>query len=92
MNDLVAKRELAFEAKDILESKAFEKAKADLQATAWSTPLPPPPPPTNASSTRRPDQGDRRDRRPAQSPDQRIQRRRAGPEPGRRLMAEGAHG
>ena len=31
MNDLSAKRELATEAKDILESKAFEKAKADLQ-------------------------------------------------------------
>jgi hypothetical protein len=31
MNDLSAKRELAIEAKDILESKAFEKAKADLK-------------------------------------------------------------
>jgi hypothetical protein len=31
MNDLSAKRELATEAKDILESKAFEKAKADLK-------------------------------------------------------------
>jgi hypothetical protein len=31
MNDLSAKRELALEAKDILESKAFDKAKADLR-------------------------------------------------------------
>jgi hypothetical protein len=31
MNDLVAKRELAFEAKDIIESKAFEKAQADMR-------------------------------------------------------------
>jgi hypothetical protein len=31
MNDLSAKRELATEAKNILESKAFEKAKADLK-------------------------------------------------------------
>jgi hypothetical protein len=31
MNDLVAKRELAFEAKDILESKAFEKVQADMR-------------------------------------------------------------
>jgi hypothetical protein len=31
MNDLSQKRELATEAKDILESKAFEKAKADLK-------------------------------------------------------------
>ena len=30
-NDLVAKRELAFEAKDILESKAFEKVQADMR-------------------------------------------------------------
>ena len=31
MNDLSPKRELATEAKDILESKAFETAKADLR-------------------------------------------------------------
>ena len=30
-SSLVAKRELAFEAKDILESKAFEKVQADLR-------------------------------------------------------------
>jgi hypothetical protein len=31
MNDLSAKRELAFEAKDIIESKAFEKVQADMR-------------------------------------------------------------
>ncbi len=31
MNDLSAKRDLAFEARDILESKAFEKVQADMR-------------------------------------------------------------
>ena len=41
MTDLQEKRELAQEAKEILESKAFEAAKSRIAATGWSAPWSP---------------------------------------------------